>query len=176
MIQRLLIKKIACWVALLLVQPCFAQVVYKGIDPKGNVIYSDKPFPNSTPVTLAPLQTYSAPPVTPTTINTPIKAPEKQYVVTILTPTNDQMIGHEFQTVDVTLLIEPHLNHTDHVELLLNGESYGIYDSNSMQLKDLPRGAYRLQANIISGGANKVIAQSPAVTFYQQRVSAIKPH
>lgn len=156
-------------------QTLLAETVYKGTDAKGNPVFSDKPFPNSEEIKIAPVQTYSAPPVptTSNTENTQASAPVS-YNVSIIEPKTEQLYTHDIQSIPVSISIAPQLQPTDSIVLMLNNQSYGTFDNPAgITLDNLPRGQYQMQINVVSKSDNKIISQSPAVTFFQQRISRI---
>lgn len=147
----------------------FADTIYKGTDNSGRVIYSDQPFENSNKIEIESPQTYSAPPIT-TKIDPLTKNKAITYQVNIVAPEQDQTFTNEITTINVKLTITPPLQPGDKIQLLLNGQPYGPpSESTSFTLQSLFRGAYRVQAQVISAQTNQSIAQSNEVTFYQKR-------
>jgi len=168
-------KKKYCFLLILALmgQTAFAETVYKGIDANGNTIYSDKPFPNSKEVELAPITTYTPPPQhSLDESETPFKKEAiKNYHINIVAPSNEETFTTEITTIDVKFDITPPLHPDDRVKVLLNNEPYGnLTTASSMQLDHLSRGSYEVKVLIVSKDApNKIIATSNSVTFYQQR-------
>ncbi|MCS5712662.1 DUF4124 domain-containing protein [Candidatus Berkiella aquae] len=147
----------------------FAETIYKGTDGSGRTIYSDQPFENSNKIEIESPQTYSAPPVT-TKIEPLTKSKAIVYQLSIVAPEQNQTFTNEITTIDVKVNITPTLQPGDKIQLLLNGQPYGTpSESTSFTLQSLFRGAYRVQAQVISAQTNQSIAQSNEVTFYQKR-------
>ena len=158
-------------------QVLHAETVYKGTDANGNIVFSDHPFPNSKAIDVAPVQTYSTPPVSTSLEPAPTaQALPLSYKINIVQPSNAQFFTHEIQSIDVNLSMEPQLQSTDSIVVMLNDKPYGTYDSTSgIKLINLPRGAYQLHVNVVSkSDTKKIISQSSNVTFYQQRITSIK--
>jgi hypothetical protein len=162
------------WLLLLLHQTgLFAETVYKGTDASGNIIYSDQPLKNGKPIELAPIPTFTPPPL-PTQAQVPVE-PKKQgvteYKISILQPGDRQTFTNDIQTIDVKLSIAPTLDTSDQIRIILNDQVYGIFKSDSpIQIKDLARGSYRLKAEIPSQNSqDPPKGQSATIIFYQQR-------
>ena len=148
-----------------------AVTLYQGEDNEGNPTFSDQPFPDSTPINVKPVQTFEAPPTPATPTSTPQTDPKAiDYSVGIVSPTNEQTFGFDVETITVSLEITPALNSDDAIQIKLNDQTLGPYNSNMITLPRLDRGAYTLQADIVAAEAPETIkASSSAVTFYQQR-------
>lgn len=148
-----------------------AETIFQGKDAQGNPTFSDTPFPGSKPIEIQPAQTYEAPP-TPKFTPTPEKPEEiaTNYTVSITTPKNEQTFNVDITSVPVILNVSPALNDNDEIQIYLNGSLHTTTSQTSLTLDDLYRGAYTLQAKIVSkDNPKKAIAQSSVITFYQQR-------
>lgn len=150
-------------------QALFAADVYKGTDSSGKTIYSDKPFAGSDKIEVNTPQTYTSPPVTQI-IDTNKKAVPITYQVSITSPIQDQTFTTDIKTIEVNVSVTPPLEKGDKIQLLLNGQPEGApSEATTFTLQSLFRGAYRVQAQVISNSTP--VAQSPEVTFYQRRTS-----
>lgn len=146
--------------------------VYKGTDSSGKTIYSDKPFENSEKIEVDLSPTYSSPPV-----NTKLEPTQKNtkpiaYQVEILQPTQDQTFTTDINSISVKVSVTPALQKGDKIQLLLNGQPHGEpSETTTFTLESLFRGAYTVQAQVISSNSQSPLATSATVTFYQKRTS-----
>ncbi len=162
--------------ALVLYGPALlADVVYKAVDANGKVIYSDQPLENGKQIDVTPAPSYTPPPL-PKTSSVPTQPMEppthevKNYQISIVQPQNHETFSTAIDTIDVKLALTPALQPNDQVRILLNDQQYGqLYSSPDIQLRQLSRGAYQLQAQVIGGLDQSVKGKSDAITFYQQR-------
>jgi hypothetical protein len=146
--------------------------VYKGTDSSGKTIYSDKPFENSEKIEVELPPTYTTPPVK-TTIEPNKKETPVSYQLSIVAPTQDQTFTTDIKSIDVLVSVTPALQKGDKIQLLLNGQPHGApSDATTFTLESLFRGAYTVQAQIISEAhPGAPLATSSSVTFYQRRTS-----
>jgi len=158
-------------------QDLCAATVYKGVDAQGNTFYSDKPVGNGSTIEVA------APPASPApsqnALNTDPQTPPPvpPYTLRITQPTNDQTFTTDIETISVKLSIEPALLPQHKIRLFVNAAPYqSLFDSGTITLNRLPRGAYQLQAQIVpEKEITRPIAQSNVVMIYQQRAIKRKP-
>lgn len=160
------------YVLVLYAQALYAQTVYKGTDAQGNVIYSDKPFPNSQRIEIAPIQTFTPPPLV---APPPVLENQRQgvtYQISIVEPADQETFPHSTSTISVTLSVSPPLQRGDHIILFVNGEPYGPPSTvPNFELRNLYRGAYQLEAEIVSPNDRRPKAKSNTITIYQQRAT-----
>jgi hypothetical protein len=160
------------FILLLIALPAAAQI-YKYTDAQGNTAYSNQPPDGVTvqPVELPPInrvepQSTQAPP-TPTHAQ---DQPTIAYNVLELTglPTTEALRANN-GTFTVTVLIEPRLQDSHLLRLLLDGQPYGQPgDVPILQLVNIDRGLHSLAVQVVSG--ETIVQQSPTVTFTLQRV------
>jgi hypothetical protein len=158
----------------LIALPATAQI-YKYTDANGNTAYSNQPPDgvNARPVELPPLNSVErqspSEPVTPAQASSRDQ-PHSAYQVLELTglPTEEALRANN-GTFTVSVLINPRLQGSHRLRLLLDGQSYG-QPSNVpiLQLVNIDRGEHNLAVQVIDG--QNVVQQSPTVTFTVQRV------
>lgn len=153
--------------------------LYKYQDQNGNIIYTDKPNKDAEKLDLPPMQTFTPPPE----LNNAPKIdldyqgnkqqdlPPEKYKMVITSPENNQVFQNDTKNIKVKLFLEPKLHHKDRIQVILNDKPLGhFYETLEIDLKELYRGEYKLQAQVVpKSGANKVKAESQTITFYQQR-------
>ncbi len=154
--------------ALLLVAISSHAELYKGIDDKGNVFYSDKPFDNAKKFTPPSLSIVDTPKVKPEQAVTEEKPAEFKYTdFDIVTPKNNETIWNE-PAVTVSLKLKPALNTAQghNIWLMKNGKSL-IKNSQSLVLPAgrLERGAHQLQAQV-RDKQGKIIVRSRAIIVH----------
>lgn len=156
-------------------QAGFTETVYKGKDADGNVLFSDKPLPDSEKIEIKPAQTYTPAPLPKDGSKNKSEEPAEvsHYEVNIIEPQNDQTMTTDIQSVRVSLSVKPDLQKGDKVQVFLNGKPFGqLSDSLNFALPRLDRGAYVLKAQIVSEkDPAKVKGESAPITFFQRRTS-----
>lgn len=143
--------------------------LYKGLDEKGNVIYSDKPFENSEPFTPPSLTIVDAPKIPPKKeVVEEEKVEETKYTkFSISAPVNDQTIWNEPDLM-VSLKLTPELNTSEgHTTWLLMDGKPIVKNSQSLllQIGRSDRGQHTLQAQV-RNKKGKVIKQTKPVTVH----------
>ena len=154
--------------------------VYKSVNDKGEVVYSDQPTPNAQRMKLPELPTYTAPPV-PAFSSTPppAKPATSPYQrVKILEPKNDATIRDNQGVVRVQVELDPPLM-TDQghkIQFYLNGEPHGVpIGATSIGFSNLDRGTYTLTARVVDADDN-VISSTEPVVFHLHRESVLNPN
>ena len=145
--------------------------LYKGVDAKGNVVYSDKPFEAA--------KKYRPPPIS--VVGTADGAAEEEVAIDkksaevkyrefdIVSPTENQIISDD-TNVGVSLNLNPGLNteKTHNIWVLVDGIAQ-IEDAQSLsiQLGQLYRGIHRLQAQVRDEEGN-IIVRTRTIRIYIQ--------
>ena len=150
--------------------------VYKKIDEKGNLVFSDEPFEGAEKIDVQPIPTINLhlPKALPLSNNTPPARPpaiSPPYAsLSISSPINDSSIINTGGITTVNISSTPTLQNSHQYKLLVNGENKGTQTSGSFPLSGLTRGAHTAVAQIVDskGAAIKV---SPPVTFYVRQHS-----
>lgn len=150
-----------------------SEKVYKTIGPDGEVIYSDKPSPDSKEMEVPAGSAYK--PVAPPAGFTPYKTPEKtkrqapaiENSVTITAPKNDQAFwsGNGELTVSVSLGSE--LGPEQQLQYLIDGKTVYTGTATSHTLSNIFRGTHVVKVRITDSTGNSITSQP--VTFHMQR-------
>ena len=155
--------------------------VYKSINEKGEVVYSDQPAPNAQRMTLPELPTYAPPPIpslsTGTTESKPVAAsPYKS--ITIVVPENDATIRNNQGVVRVEVQTNPPLmiRRGDKIQFYLNGEPHGMpVGTTSISFSNLDRGTYTLTSSVLNA-EGAVLGTAEPVIFHLHRASVLNPN
>lgn len=109
------------------------------------------------------------------TTNDPTK-----YVVTIVSPEDGATFQNDTQQVPVTFTIQPELNQSDQVALLVDGKADagstpGLSNPSRMNINISPlaRGPHTLQVQIKNEDGKTILSESATITIYQQRPSKL---
>ena len=167
---------------ILLLVFCLAAVstsaqVYRSVDKNGNVIFSDKPAPNSKRIYVPPVQTITAPKpaaskkdaATPGAGVAPeakVKQPKVvRYKLSIASPQHDQTIRQNDGMLAVSVSVQPPLQQGDLIQFSLNGQPAGKPSASpSTTLPFVDRGSHSIGAKIVSStGATKATAKTVTV-------------
>jgi hypothetical protein len=153
--------------------------VYKSVNDKGEVTYSDQPMPKAERMKLPELPTYSAPPL-PRLSSTPESKPVASLYqsMKILEPENDATIRDNQGVVRVRIaLVPPLMTKQGHnIQFYRNGEPYGPVSNTSITIfSNQDRGSYTLSASVLDAKGDTVMTSDP-VTFYLHRESILNPN
>ncbi|MEZ5530313.1 MAG: DUF4124 domain-containing protein [Porticoccaceae bacterium] len=149
--------------------------VYKTVDEKGNVTYTDTPPSddgNAEPVKLPPINTQ---PALETRQTTPKQSEDMEGYeeVAILAPAQDATIPPGQINVVVQVFLEPALKPGHLILLLHNGQPSGEPSFGpSFSIDSLIRGEHTLQAQVVNE-TGAVIAQSSTITIHVKRHSPL---
>lgn len=148
---------------------------YKGLDEKGNVVYSDKPFTNSEKIVAPSISVMDAPKVKPAEKKQPDAGTDKntgnkvvKYSrLAITAPKNQETLWNN-KALSVTVSLSPALNIKggDYLSLKMDGKTV-VKHSNSLQLQlgTLERGEHKLQV-LVRNKQGKVVKRSKAITVH----------
>jgi hypothetical protein len=149
--------------------------VYKHVNEKGEVVYSDTPVPGAEKLDLPELPTYSPPPV-------PLIRPESEPVVSdisrtleVIKPKNDSTIRNNLGVIELQLRIDPALKVREkhRIQFYLDNERYGpLVDKTAIMMSNIERGEHTLSASVFDGDGN-VVAASNSVTVFVKRESEL---
>jgi len=149
--------------------------LYKGVDAKGNVVYSDKPFADAEKYTPPPISVMDVAKVRSDENKTEEKQPTafKYISFDIVSPVNNQTIRNE-PDVTVSLKINPGLNSDKKhsIWMLVNGKPV-MKNTRSLSFKigRLDRGANELQAQI-RDESGKIVARTRTTVVFVHQTSA----
>ena len=169
----------------------FAEI-YKTVDSNGNVAYTDVPPKKDEAgesLILKQGNIYNAPEaeVTPPTVKLSPEGPLPldepgltaalyQYSqLSITWPTHDLDIRENAGNVTVSVAADPYFDPASghQIQVLIDGTVYpGVVSGTDVALKNLDRGTHSLQAQIIDGAGQILIASTP-ITFHLKRHSAL---
>ncbi|MFS2071384.1 DUF4124 domain-containing protein [Pseudomonas sp. CT11-2] len=158
----------------LIALPAAAQI-YKYTDANGNTAYSNQPPDGvkARPVELPPLNSVerqsSSEPVAPAQASSRDQPHSAYQVLELSGLPSEEALRANNGTFTVSVLINPRLQGTHRLRLLLDGQPYG-QPSNvpTLQLVNIDRGEHNLAVQVIDG--QNVVQQSPTVTLTVQRV------
>ncbi len=166
------LMSLACSLAL-------AATVYKWVDEKGVVHYSDQPHPNAQVVSVPAAQTYKAgempvAPGGPAVPPTPAQPPPYQGCA-IAQPTDDQTFTNA-DSLSVIVRTDPALRPGDQIFLMLDGQPLngGVATGSQFTLTPLDRGTHTLQA-VVRDSAGALMCQTPGVTYNVHQPSILSP-
>ena len=151
--------------------------VYKWVDAKGVVHYSDQPHPHAQKLEISGAQTFSAPPV-PASSYTP--APEEQtqpagpayQSCAIPQPTDQPMLMNVYPATAV-VQTSPPLRPGDEVRLFVDGKQIG--GSGMSYTFPVFRGQHSVEA-VIQDDTGQIVCETSTITFYVHQPSIQNPH
>jgi hypothetical protein len=153
--------------------------VYRSVDAKGNVTYSDTPSRNAEKVKLPKIMVYSPAP-TPRREDKPepIQEPPYYQKMSITKPKRDETIWDNQGIVEMVLALEPDLkvSRGHRVLVTVNGEPHGEPRvTTRIHIADLDRGTHRIATQVVDMRGEVLIAASP-VTIHLHRQSILFPN
>jgi len=170
--------------AMLLLMACIPSAsaeVYKWVDEKGVVHYTDKPpSDNATPAELPPLQTYKGgqvPKLKPSAVEAKPKPPPPAGAmqVEIVAPEADENVRENEGNVPVSVAVVPALPPGHRLVYYMDGVAQALpTESTSYVLTNVERGSHTVSASVIDDAGNEVAA-APPVTFHMKATSALAP-
>jgi hypothetical protein len=162
--------------------PAFAaQVVWKWVDDKGVVHYSDRPVPGATRIEVSTgnrydstPQTPAAEPVTPTQEQPP--AATQYQTLQIASPANDEAIVNTAGQVPVQVQLEPALQPGHSLYLYLDGFLVEDFprSGTSHTLANVARGTHTLILTVNDSRGQR-FQESPVITFSVRQSSVANP-
>ena len=172
------------WLPILLMVLASAGVhaaVYKSINEKGEVVYSDQPTPNAKRMKLPELPTYTPPPLPSFSAGSPESKPvaaSPYKSVRIAVPENDATIRDNQGVVRVEVALDPPLmtQQGHKIQFYLNGEPHGMaVGTASISFSNLDRGTYTLTASVVNA-EGAVLSSAEPVDFHLHRESVLNPN
>ena len=162
--------------------PVSAQV-YRWVDSKGNVHFSDQAGPGAEQIVVPPVSTISLPSASDNsestgsdseTINAPADEHPGYSNLRISFPEPDSAFHSGNGTFTVTTAIEPPLAPIDELRLLYDGQVYAEGQSGNFLMTNIDRGTHVLQLQVVRG--NQVIQSTEPVSFTLHRPSLLNPN
>jgi len=161
-----------------------ATEVYKSVQPDGSVIYSDRPAPDATPVTIEPPPTLPvAPPrpegpaAPPPEEAAPAPRPVDYQAIDILAPGEDSVVRDNPGNVTITVQLQPELQADagHRLAVILDGSQLqGRFTGNRLSLANVDRGTHSVVVVVVDG-QGKVLARSAPRIFHMKRHSILNP-
>jgi hypothetical protein len=144
--------------------------VYKWVDDKGVVHYTDKPpTSDATPVKLPPLQTYKRG-TTPDLNRFERAGPAGATVpagpnIQVVTPAREETFHGSERTVPVAVIVTPGLQPEQKLLYMLDGKPLGSpTDDTSYALTEVDRGQHSVAVAVLDGSGQE-LSRSVPVTF-----------
>jgi hypothetical protein len=154
-----------------------AATVYKWVDEKGVVHYSDQPHPNAQKVNVQAPQTYKETLAAPGAAPAPAAAapPAPYQGCAIAQPADDQTFAN-VDALTVIVRTDPALRPGDRIFLTLDGQPLngGAATGNQFTLSPVDRGTHTLQA-VVRNSEGGLMCQTPGVTYNVHQASVLNP-
>ena len=148
--------------------------VFVTVDKNNNLVFSDNPSPGATQVNVKDTATTMA----PTTVvnNKPVVEASTKFEVAISKPEQQGTVRETSGTVYVSGQIKPMFAQGLRVKLYLDGQQVaGPTGNANFILHNVARGEHQLVLELLDQ-SGKIIATSPATTFYLHRASVNSPN
>jgi len=153
--------------------------IYRSVDAEGNVVFTDAPAADSSPVELAPASTYTPPEYTSTPDENPgsssVPAQAFYSSIKIVQPAAEETVRDNAGNIAVRIELEPELlDEAGHrVQFFLDGEPIGEPSSGPItNLANVDRGDHQVEAAVIDVTGKEILRSSP-VRFFLQRYSIL---
>lgn len=158
-----------------------AQTVWKWVDENGVTHYADRPVPGATRMEISTGTSATSSSPAPVTVSSgasaqPANAGLPYRNFEIWKPGNDDTIPNTGGQVTVNVRIDPRLQPGHTLALYLDGRLVEGFPDNteSFDLKEVPRGQHTLRAIIIDGRGNR-IQETDQVMFMVRQESIAQP-
>jgi len=149
--------------------------VYKHVNEKGEVVYSDTPAPGAEKLDLPELPTYTPPPV-PLIRAQDVPVESDIYrTFDVVKPLNNSTIRNNLGVIELQLRIDPALKVREkhRIQFYLDNERYGpLVDKTAIMMSNIERGEHTLSASVFDADGN-VVAASNSVTVFVKRESVL---
>ncbi len=142
--------------------------VYKTVDEKGKVTFTDKPTPDAETVDIKE-----------TNLATPVQVPARERQegepsqddyksLTITSHSNDDIIPNGLNPFNVSTQVNPSLQQGHKLRLYIDGQKYSEGTASNFRVTSIARGSHTLQVTIVDQEGNS-LKQSEAVTIFAYR-------
>ena len=149
--------------------------VYKHVNEKGEVVYSDTPAPGAEKMKLPELPTYTPPPVPLVRKQDAPVASDIYRSLEVIKPQNNSTIRNNLGVIELQLRIDPALKVREkhRIQFYLDNERYGpLVDKTSIMMSNIDRGEHTLSASVFDA-AGAELARSASVTVNIKRESVL---
>lgn len=174
-------RLVSCIVLILWSASAMAQAtVYRWVDEDGVVHYSDRPREGAEEIHLGRPPGFATPalPAAPRALVPALTAdPAPAYeTLAIVQPGKEETLWNIGGLLNISVQVRPALHSGHRVQLLYDGQALEPLPPGvtSVELTDVGRGEHTLMATIIDA-ERRVLAESPAVTFFVQQTSILRP-
>jgi hypothetical protein len=156
-----------------------ASEMWRWVDERGVVHYSDRPRPGAERVDIRSIQSYEAPelPARPERLATQDEAAASPYTrIAIESPANGETLWNIGGELSVSLAVEPPLLGEHTLRLYLDGQQVGGVPQGPQQftIGNVFRGERSLRASIVDAQGRE-LAESATVVFYVHQTSTLNP-
>lgn len=159
-----------------------ASEMWRWVDERGVVHFSDRPHPGAERVDLQPAQTFTAPviperaPAEATAAEEPRRPAASYSRLSIVAPAAGETLWNIGGELGVQLAMEPQLGSGHQLRMFLNGEPVDGVPQGPTQfnISNVFRGENTLRASIVDAQGRE-LAASGAVVFYVQQTSIQNP-
>jgi hypothetical protein len=149
--------------------------VYKHVNEKGEVVYSDTPAPGAEKMKLPELPTYTPPPVPLVRKQDAPVTSDIYRSLEVIKPQNDSTIRNNLGVIELQLRIDPALKVREkhRIQFYLDNERYGpLVDKTSIMMSNIDRGEHTLSASVFDADGAE-LARSASVTVNIKRESVL---
>lgn len=150
--------------------------VYKSVDAKGNVVYSDAPSKNAKEISLPPISI--VPSLSPVDVARANTAPDNvtqprvtQYQLSFVSPLPDQVVRKP-DSVNVNVNSVPPLSNGDVMSILLDGVVIANGNSATVSTENLDRGTHSLVVRVMNANGQVVSQSSTSLNIQQINVNS----
>lgn len=145
-----------------------AAEVYRSVDENGNVVFTDKPGPDSELIEIDDLQTIKPPPSRGSGYKPPKKAEAPYSAINILSPANDEAIRSDAGNVTINIEVKPTLRPRDNVVLYMDGKEIELGKAMAKAFSGLDRGTHQIRA-AVKDPDGRIQHSSTSVSFHLLR-------
>ncbi|HIA07815.1 MAG TPA: DUF4124 domain-containing protein [Chromatiaceae bacterium] len=170
-------NRISVLLALCICSLVVSAEIYRWVDERGQIQYSDRYHEGSEPVPLDGLTTYKSRNRGLPAARGPKAEPASIYQqLSIQNPQPDQSVRANDGRVQVSLLLQPPLRAGDQLGLTLDGiTNPDRLTSSQFSLTEVVRGTHTLGVSVYNASGNTLISADPVV-FHVLKTSVIKPN
>lgn len=155
-----------------------ASEVWRWVDDKGVVHYSDRPQPGAERVEMQSVQSYQAPQVAPQPRDESEGRREAQGSysrLSIVSPSDGETLWNIGGELNVQLTMNPPLASGHELQVYLDGQRVaGVPQGTQFTLGEVYRGEHQLRASIVDASGRE-LASSATIVFYVQQASIQNP-
>jgi hypothetical protein len=156
--------------------PIPGKVVYRSVDSKGQVTFTDSPPANRPSEAIRVQAANTMPSELPSAVGDDgsprQEAPPVEYtLLAIVSPVNEEVLGQDVETVTLSAQLEPGLQSGHTFQLYYDGQPVGGGEM-SYTVTELYRGTHTVEAKVFDS-RKKVLKASEKVRFHVKRVSVL---